>query len=587
MGSIELGQTTEGVVKLPRDARETHLHVIGGTGSGKSAFLEHMIRRDIRHGHGVFVIDPHGTLFDNLVDWIGREGYAGDRPVHLIDGRDPAWTIGFNPLIGPNAPHVRVSAMVNAVMKAWGDADITQTPRLARSLYIIFHLLAEQQRALTEASLLTSLADEPIRRALTAMICDPYIAAEWREINDGIGRTPRAFAEFFESTRNRLQSFATSPTLRRIFGQTERLIDFGRVMDERHIVLVSLAPGKEMSPQDARMLGAMLFSALFTTALSRDPQRAKRAPCYCYIDECADYLTDDIARMLDQTRKFGLHLILAHQRLQQLRDCSETLYNGVMESAKSKVVFQVDDDDSAEILARHLFRKVFDLSETAVVDTRPTVVGYRVVERRARARGQSYATSQNWASGTVESAVSGAALSAGSSQMFDAQGHVLAGQSAFSGSSASSVTGQASSSSQGGAQAWGTSVSESVAESLEPVIEWLDVRERKSIEEHIHEGITAIRGLPQRVAYVYLRGVPAPFAMRTLDVRPARLLPTRQREALERIRQASPFMTPSATVDAAIAAREAALRTPASAGGAAGEEDEEDAFYGSLGGVVD
>ena len=48
-GSLYIGTNTEtrGLVGLTDEQRSTHMQVIGSTGTGKSKFLEHLIREDI------------------------------------------------------------------------------------------------------------------------------------------------------------------------------------------------------------------------------------------------------------------------------------------------------------------------------------------------------------------------------------------------------------------------------------------------------------------------------------------------------------------------------------------------------------
>ena len=50
--------------------RLNHLHIIGQTGTGKSALLETMLREDIHHRKGVAVIDPHGELVERVASSI-------------------------------------------------------------------------------------------------------------------------------------------------------------------------------------------------------------------------------------------------------------------------------------------------------------------------------------------------------------------------------------------------------------------------------------------------------------------------------------------------------------------------------------
>lgn len=47
--------------------RLKHMLVAGKTGLGKSTLLANMIRQDIIAGHGFAVLDPHGTLIDDVL----------------------------------------------------------------------------------------------------------------------------------------------------------------------------------------------------------------------------------------------------------------------------------------------------------------------------------------------------------------------------------------------------------------------------------------------------------------------------------------------------------------------------------------
>src|SRR5207247_1314811 len=72
---------------FPRAARDKHLYVCGGTGTGKSKLLENLIQQDIISWHkskcGVLLLDPHGSLFDSLTSWLAWHNI--DRPIITID----------------------------------------------------------------------------------------------------------------------------------------------------------------------------------------------------------------------------------------------------------------------------------------------------------------------------------------------------------------------------------------------------------------------------------------------------------------------------------------------------------------------
>jgi DNA segregation ATPase FtsK/SpoIIIE-like protein len=47
-----------------------HMYVVGATGVGKSKFLEHVVREDIRNWRksecGLLLLDPHGAVYDGV-----------------------------------------------------------------------------------------------------------------------------------------------------------------------------------------------------------------------------------------------------------------------------------------------------------------------------------------------------------------------------------------------------------------------------------------------------------------------------------------------------------------------------------------
>ena len=76
-GGTEIGMGYFRGVKRPvnisYDDRRRHVYIIGKTGTGKSYLLQDMIAQDIKTGHGVCVIDPHGDLIDDVLKYIHPE----------------------------------------------------------------------------------------------------------------------------------------------------------------------------------------------------------------------------------------------------------------------------------------------------------------------------------------------------------------------------------------------------------------------------------------------------------------------------------------------------------------------------------
>lgn len=77
---LKIAQARDGsAVMMSPDARSRHLYVTGSTGSGKSKLLEYMIRQDIMSWDdtkcGMLVLDPHGSIYDDVLHWVGDNSF--------------------------------------------------------------------------------------------------------------------------------------------------------------------------------------------------------------------------------------------------------------------------------------------------------------------------------------------------------------------------------------------------------------------------------------------------------------------------------------------------------------------------------
>lgn len=347
---------TKKPVVFPRRLRAYHTHVLGQFGFGKSKLLEHFIRQDILHRRGLCLIDPHGSLYDDIVSWCAHRGFLEDRHIHLFDPGEE-WSFGFNPLrfqdLSEHNVAKIVESMTEAFASAWGDEDLDKTPSLSRILPTLFYTLGKLKLSLAEG--FDILYDkEGIRTQLPYLLPDEMMADEWREIN---ATPPAELQNQLLSTRNRLARFLQSPVVRTIVGQTENVLDFGDAMDEGHIVLVNLGA---LSPKAKKLLGVFLVNDLFLRALSRNPHKPR--PFYLYLDECYYFLNQDIQRIITECRKFGLHLLLAHQNLGQLEQAGEAVFSAVMQ-IPNKIAFGGLRPEEAEVVADQLHLGELDLEE--------------------------------------------------------------------------------------------------------------------------------------------------------------------------------------------------------------------------------
>ena len=124
--------------------RSTHLYICGSTGTGKTKMLEHLARQDIKNWPknkcGALIIDPHGSLYDSLINWVSwNERYLKDVPIVPIDLRQKDWTIGYN-VMRPRTvaePSVVIGNFVQAMAYVWGADGTKSTPLFNRLASVV------------------------------------------------------------------------------------------------------------------------------------------------------------------------------------------------------------------------------------------------------------------------------------------------------------------------------------------------------------------------------------------------------------------------------------------------------------------
>src|SRR5579884_3255852 len=352
---------------FPRTARDKHLYICGGTGTGKSKFLENLIRQDIiswrKSKCGLLVLDPHGSLYDSLIQWLAW--HKIDRPVIPIDLRQDDWIVSYNLLRERKDidPSVLIDNLTDAMAYVWGQGGTDQTPLFARWADNILRPLYEKKLTLVEAEYLIDRVSKQMRYLLTHDLKDKSARQDWQFANT---LSPRDFEAQIGSTINRLHRFIRNQTMRTTFGIPDVSLDLGAALEEGHIVLVSLATERaKISKENAELFATLLLSDLWTAAQERG-KRDGIKPFYVYLDEFQRFVTPTIADNLDEARGYGLHLTMAHQFPNQLLDRGESgrrVHNSIMENASSKVVFRLTHEDNLQAMAKWLFMGVMNPDE--------------------------------------------------------------------------------------------------------------------------------------------------------------------------------------------------------------------------------
>ena len=339
------------VFGIKRIDRRRHMYIIGKSGVGKSKLQELMIRQDIAYGHGVCIIDPHGELIEDIINFIPEERVED---VCIIDPGDVDYPASFNPLsnIDPTFKHQLTQGLIEVLRKQFGS---NWTPRLEHVFRFTVLALLDYPHA-TMRGMISMLTDRNYRQKVVEYIEDDMVKrfwaiefADWSEKFDTDAIIPLV---------NKLGQFLSDPMLRNIFGQKDNKIDIEKLMNEQKILLINLSKGK-IGEENSSFFGSMFLTKIKQAGMARaklDPK--DRADFYLYVDEFQNIVTDTFENILSEARKYGLNLIIAHQYIAQLLPKVE---QAVLGNVGSIVTFRVGGDDATKLKPE--FAPVFDVKD--------------------------------------------------------------------------------------------------------------------------------------------------------------------------------------------------------------------------------
>lgn len=410
MKPIYIGQNADNIPIhiTPEMRRTTHMHVIGGSGTGKSKFLEWVIREDIREGRGFCLVDWHGTLYKDVLRYCAHldVGLSRDfRKIILLNPSQPDYITGFNPFMSSGVDvSVQVRRRINATIRPWGITDTNTMPTFESVMFALYTFAVEQGETLPNAARLLEYERHDLRQYAAAVVEEYEGKRQLRRLLET--KTLRDWRDFVMSAENRLGRFLGSKTVRRFMGLTEGNIDLLQAMDEGWIVLVNLGFSDYLDREAARVFASLMLNEFFENAMRRanDAPYGKPPTTFSlYLDEFQEYITDDIAAMLDQVRKGGLHMVLAHQHLGHLAD-NQHLLKSILANARIRAVFGGLPYDDACALANEMF--LHDLNTRQIKKAYyHTIHLYNEQTRlvQSSAQGRSTSKSSNWSTSDATS----------------------------------------------------------------------------------------------------------------------------------------------------------------------------------------
>lgn len=306
-------------VGIPLIERQKHMYVIGKTGTGKTTLLTSMIYQDIVNGKGVAVFDPHGDMFQELLQVIPPERIDD---VIVFDPSDRSFPVGLN-ILSPGIDfqdeedaHEWITSSILAVFaklteeKYWGprmehilrNACLTalQTPN--PSLYTL-------QRLLT---------DKKYQKTVAVTLKDPVLKQFWQKEFSLLG--DMQLSSTVAPLTQRLGHFITTKMSRHILLQEKSSVSMSRVINDGKILLVNLSKG-DLGEDQSAFFGTLLTSMIWMAAYQRTKTpEPERRDFFLYVDEFQNFATERFSEITSEGRKFHVSLIASHQNIAQIDD---------------------------------------------------------------------------------------------------------------------------------------------------------------------------------------------------------------------------------------------------------------------------
>ena len=292
--------------------RRSHAQLIGTSGAGKGVAAAVLLAQSLRDGEAVVVIDPKDDEWAPHV--LKAEAERLGLPFRLVDLRDDAPQLDL--FDGATADQLEELLVAGFSLAEKGEAAD-------------FYRIADRQAARLAGCLLDELGDG----------VTPQLLAEHPDIR----KAKQNAAGFVGKLDELARVGALAAPFARHLSDTVRdggcLYIIGSMRNER-----------------IKSAQRMALVRLLQLVETRDRIHTTPRPVCVFLDELKYHLSRAALEGLGAARDKGMHLVLAHQSLADLRDCpadldGEAVVGAVVENCAIRITYRVRDPETAEWLA--------------------------------------------------------------------------------------------------------------------------------------------------------------------------------------------------------------------------------------------
>ena len=298
--------------------------------------MKSTLAQDITRGDGVLLLDPVGTLAEEVLALIPPSRHNHVCNFNIADREFP---IGFN--IYADVPPERRSTLAEQVVSAfksiWLDMWGPQLERLLRASSLA--LLDTPGTSMVD--ILRLYFDPQFRAQILARCKNPvavlFFEREFKSWSQDF--TDRAISPVL----NKLEAFLSHDLIRNILGQPDSSLHLEHAMQRNRIVIVNLARGA-IGDAPAFLMGSLILARAEAAALTRDLTTA--SPFHVYIEEAHNFRNGVIGSMYREIRKFKVSLFLVTQYLSALDDTTRAALTA---NANTIICFRLSPGDAHDM----------------------------------------------------------------------------------------------------------------------------------------------------------------------------------------------------------------------------------------------
>lgn len=337
---------------------KSHTHILGAPGTGKSQLIKLMIYRlqemsNKKRDKGIVLIDPAGDLTKEILFFSMNKNNMRviyiDPYINEMLGIEEQYVPVINPFYLEHKTEKNINWLVDELTAAFveiiGSADLTPNMKsLFKSCLLV--LLSKVENPSIRDLYEFIGEDENGRFVKTALKHPDSLIREFfeRDFFSGNYKTTRG------SVRAKIHSMIISPVFRSMT-VGDNTINLEKAMNAGKVILINLAKG-ELGPETSIAFGRLILANIQAIAKKRVriPEEFRK-PVFVFVDECQNYISETVGEILTESRKYGLHMILANQVLSQLPTGIRNIITG---NTMLKIIGVSSSEDTIDTLAKQI-----------------------------------------------------------------------------------------------------------------------------------------------------------------------------------------------------------------------------------------